>query len=97
MRKKGENSLKCAGRAAIAPCRNNGFTAWYRKSNRPLHRLYTSPTAMTRSTRTQHGRSIKGGRPRHLGYEPGAPFLAFFSNEVEPSLLLDRLRNREKS
>jgi hypothetical protein len=33
MRKKGENSVNCAGRAAIPPDANESFHAWCRKSN----------------------------------------------------------------
>jgi hypothetical protein len=33
MRKKGENSVKCAGKAAIPPDENNDFTLGVEKSN----------------------------------------------------------------
>jgi len=38
MRKKGENSVKRAGKATIPPDENNDFTTWYRKSNRRYRR-----------------------------------------------------------
>jgi hypothetical protein len=36
MRKKGENSVNCAGKSAITPDGINDFTLWGRKSIRPI-------------------------------------------------------------
>jgi hypothetical protein len=37
MRKKGENSVKFVGKSWDSTRRNDDFTLWCRKSNRPLH------------------------------------------------------------
>jgi len=39
MRKKGENSSKCAGKSALPPDENNGFTIDREKENRVRIRL----------------------------------------------------------
>jgi hypothetical protein len=59
MRKKGENSVNCAGKSAITPDGINDFTLWGRKSIRPI--LLISLVALTLPTKIQTSLAEKYG------------------------------------